>query len=178
MMKRFAEILKKTGLFLVTIICMITALLVFSIHWMFDTWNNLTMDELVFHLTAPLEGTNEGMIKEYILKCALPAIIIFLLAIIILIYFRKSKKYFMLLILMVSCSFAISILAIGYTWNKLDVSTYMDAQGTESTYIENNYVSPADVKITFPQKKRNLIYIFLESMEMTYADKKNGGAFE
>ena len=36
----------------------------------------------------------------------------------------------------------------------------------------------SSVNITFPEQKRNLIYIFLESMEMTYADKENGGAFK
>lgn len=48
----------------------------------------------------------------------------------------------------------------------------------ESNYIEENYVAPESVKITFPEKKRNLIYIYLESMEMTYADKENGGAYD
>lgn len=33
-------------------------------------------------------------------------------------------------------------------------------------------------EITFPEKKRNLIYIFLESMESTYASKDEGGEFE
>ena len=45
--------------FLATVIC-------FSINWMFDTWSNLSMDELMYHLKAPLEGTNVGMIKEYL----------------------------------------------------------------------------------------------------------------
>ena len=39
-------------------------------------------------------------------------------------------------------------------------------------------MDPAEVEITFPEKKRNLIFIFLESMETTYADTENGGAFE
>jgi phosphoglycerol transferase len=34
------------------------------------------------------------------------------------------------------------------------------------------------VNITFPEQKRNLIYIYCESMEMTYADTASGGAFE
>ena len=39
-------------------------------------------------------------------------------------------------------------------------------------------MDPEEVEISFPDQKRNLIYIFLESMETTYADRKNGGAFE
>ena len=54
-------ILSVTAMVLATVIY-------FSIQWMFNTWSNLTMDELVYHLTAPLEGTNEDMIREYLNK--------------------------------------------------------------------------------------------------------------
>ena len=69
-------------------------------------------------------------------------------------------------------------ITVGVTWNGLDVSNYMKGQSTYSTFIDDNYVDPSSVNITFPEQKRNLIYIFLESMEMTYADKENGGAFK
>ena len=52
------------------------------------------------------------------------------------------------------------------------------AGDSQSDFIQNNYVNPQDVAITFPESKRNLVYIFLESMETTYADKNAGGAFE
>lgn len=44
--------------------------------------------------------------------------------------------------------------------------------------VEDNYVDPDRVNITFPEQKRNLIYLYLESMESTYADKSSGGAFD
>ena len=53
----------------------------------------------------------------------------------------------------------------------------MKGQNTYSIFIDDNYVDPASVNLSFPEKKINLIYIFLESMEITYADEKNGGAF-
>ena len=33
-------------------------------QWVIDTWGLLTMDEIVFHLKVPLEGTNEDMVWE------------------------------------------------------------------------------------------------------------------
>lgn len=44
--------------------------------------------------------------------------------------------------------------------------------------IAENYVDPRNVKLNFPKKKRNLIYIFLESMENTYMSKLDGGAYD
>lgn len=49
---------------------------------------------------------------------------------------------------------------------------------TDTTLYEDYYVDGRDVKLTFPDNKRNLIYIFLESMETTYADTTSGGAMQ
>ena len=48
----------------------------------------------------------------------------------------------------------------------------------ESYIYDTYYVSPDKSVITFPEQKRNLIYIFLESMECTYASTDIGGARE
>lgn len=50
--------------------------------------------------------------------------------------------------------------------------------GNVSRILEETYVSPESVEITFPEKKRNLIYIYLESMETTFLSQDQGGAME
>ena len=59
-------------------------------------------------------------------------------------------------------------------YDELDVKEYLVSQKKESHFIEQNYVDPRTTKITFPEQKRNLIYIYLESMESTYASKEDG----
>ena len=39
-------------------------------------------------------------------------------------------------------------------------------------------MDPAETELTFPEQKRNLIYIFLESMETTYSSQEDGGAYD
>ena len=46
---------------LVIVLGVFSVLLSNSIIWMFNTWSNLSMDELVYHLNTPMEGTS----KEY-----------------------------------------------------------------------------------------------------------------
>ena len=46
-----------------------------------------------------------------------------------------------------------------------------------TTFIADNYANPDTVKITFPARKRNLIHIYLESVEATFADATQGGSF-
>jgi len=57
---------------------------------------------------------------------------------------------------------------------RFDVIAYVDIHSDESDFIESHYTDPADAQLTFPDEKRNLIYIFLESMENTFADPSAG----
>lgn len=59
---------------------------------------------------------------------------------------------------------------------ELRVTSYFHKTNTETDFIETHYADPETTQITFPNAKRNLIYIFLESMETTYADPQAGGA--
>lgn len=172
------KVVKKILIILGCIISFFAALLCLSIRWMFKTWANLSMDELMYHLNAPLEGTNEGMIKEYIYKCLFPSIVVLVIIVITIIICKKLNRKYYYLIGVFCVALGASGMSVYGAWNKLDVSGYVNNQNEVSTFIEDNYVDPRSVTMTFPDKKKNLIYIFLESMEMTYADKEDGGAFE
>ena len=178
-MKRGQKILKIVGIVFSIILETLAILLACSTRWMFRTWTNLSMDELVYHLTAPLEGTNTDMIQDYCGKCAVPAII-FLCAVIIIYAQKKNETVFTRRMTVAGLVGAVVIIGAtaGITWKKLDAGDYVKGQSTYSTFIDKNYVDPAEVNIEFPEQKKNLIYIFLESMEMTYADEAAGGAFE
>lgn len=181
-MKRGIQIAKKVmivfGTVLSIFMMVLATIVYFSVQWMFDTWSNLTMDELVFHLTAPLEGTNEEMIKEYLSTCVVPAVLVMIVAAILFLAWHNERRYFALMGGGVLFSLILSTKVIYGAWNELDVSGYVTSKGTYSTFIDDNYVDPAEVTLQFPVQKRNLIYIFLESMETTYADVENGGGFE
>lgn len=171
--------LKITGAMCSFIVITVAVLICFSIKWMFDTWTNLSMEELVYHLTAPLEGTNEEMIWQYVRVCVVPTVLIMAGISTLVVFGRKKEKPYWRII---TGAVVISVLAqtcsVYGAWKKLDIGGYMANQGEVSTFIDDNYVDPRSVEITFPEQKRNLIYIFLESMETTYADTENGGAFE
>ena len=181
-MRKVLRIIKKVltmlGTVLTVVLTVLATILCFSIQWMFDTWSNLTMDELVYHLTAPLDGTNEGMIMEYLNMCVAPTLLVLALVLILFIAWRRKKKYYVVMGVGMIASLAVSAIVVRGAWTKLDAGSYVKAQGEYSDFIDDYYVDPAEVEITFPEKKRNLIFIFLESMETTYADTENGGAFE
>jgi phosphoglycerol transferase len=58
---------------------------------------------------------------------------------------------------------------------RLGIHSFVANVFTKSDFIESHYADPDKTNITFPEEKRNLIYIFLESMETTFADTSAGG---
>ena len=153
------------------LVAFLSLLVATSISWMFRTWTGLTMNELMFHIQSPLQGTDNGIIISYIVSCVLVSIGVILLVGII--YKIVKKKKGLILLTSAVISVAVAGTSINYMWSRLDITAYASNKSTYSTFIDDNYVDPKSVSITFPEQKRNLIYIYLESMENTYADKKS-----
>lgn len=146
--------------------------------WVMDTWGLLSIDEIIFHLKVPLEGTNTDVIIDGINACVPLAVMIFLMMITYLIGMKNKKKIALLCMLLVMCiSVETGVKAAYGVYVDLDVENYLESQKKESNFIQVEYVDPRSVSITFPEQKRNLIYIFLESMESTYASVEEGGAY-
>ena len=191
-------------------------------QWVLNEWGDLTLDEVIFTMTQPLNGTDSGIIWSFILYAVVPGVVILAVLMIIEHVFllkkqppkgrkvkgedggktyvpaeltpemedtlrkdaakkdTKARKLLRTWLLPVCAVIAVvfGMIQIVGLWNKLGVSEHLSSLGEDSTWIEDNYVAPASVQLTFPEKKRNLIYIFLESMEVSYSDKKSGGLFD
>ena len=164
---------------LVIAVATIAVLLSRSCQWMLKTWTGLTMEELVYHLNTSLEGTNSDMIWDFIQSCVIITGIVCILLVFACVFLRKRKKvYGSFLSVIMVLSILMATVSVSNVWTTLDVSAYANNQSEYSTFIDDNYVNLKDVTLTFPQQKRNLIYIFLESMENTYSDTASGGAFD
>lgn len=159
------------------ILVFFVALIGFASRWAFSSWGDLDMDEIVFHLQEPLKGAGGGVVGDYLLKGLLPTILVLALYIVLLILLKKRKRR-----IICTCAFLLAAIVAAFfvkksIWDRLDMKNWIDGRLHQSAFIEENYVDPAGVKLTFPEKKKNLIYIYLESMETTYADQASGGAF-
>ena len=178
---------------IICIIIVICILLAFSatvtIDWLYETFGHLSMDEIIFHIKVPMEGTNTDILyrfaKECLWKVLLPTAIISF----ILIYpmvrdlkFIDDKIHTSEKRRVVVISFCLSILILTVSIVKIvkttDIKDYIKDQFDSSSFIADEYVVPQNTKIEFPEEKRNLIYIFLESMETTFYSVEDGGLSE
>lgn len=160
-----------------TLILWICIFIAGTVRWLFDVWVELSVDEILYQLSVSSEGTNRSMIMDYLLHYLTWEIIAILL-ITVMIWQAVKKKHVQktLFIMWVSILFILS--TVVYRLNhELDLVNYWKYSQVGSNFIEENYVNPDDDILHFPEKKRNLIYIYLESMEMTYSSMNNGGGF-
>ena len=160
------------------LLCVVAVWLHASYCWQAAQWANLKMNEIVNQLATPMEGTGNGMIEQYILLCVVPALLAGAAAAILLAALRKKGWAHAAAFRGNMVALSSIIFIAGYAFCTLDVGGYIVNNFTKSDYIERNYVDPKSVELTFPEKKRNLVYIWLESVESTYAAREDGGAFE
>jgi len=169
--------MKKEKYNIIIIICILLAVAItVSINWLYNSFGNLSINEIVFQLKVPMEGTSTQMVWDFLIKC--PWKIILLTAIIAFVLIYLTKKGEKAARISTIASILILILSIIRVVLVTDLSGYIINQLNKSTFIEEEYIAPENVAIQFPERKRNLIYIFLESMETTYYSKEDGGLSE
>mgnify|MGYP002535556009 FL=1 len=177
------KIIKKIGYGFYCILMIIISVLGFILYnlgnWVLDTWGLLSIDEIIFHLKVPLDGTNSDVVLDGINACVPLAVLVLFLSIFLIIGLRNKHGKCMIALFLVAVIACGSAGRAAYeVYDELDVKEYLVSQKKESHFIEQNYVDPRTTKITFPEQKRNLIYIYLESMESTFASKGDGGGLD
>ena len=184
---------KSLGTVAVVLCCLllfIAFLAFFSAKWYVDTYGQLGFDSILYTLFSDLNGVESDLLVRYAISSVVPALIC-TAALGVFLFFPWKKrlvlrvlpKFRMILYpvrrwIAILCSVAC---AAGFLYQAATISQFKDYLiyiSEESTIFQEEYADPADVQITFPEKKRNLVYIFMESMENTFFSVEQGGALE
>ena len=168
------------SLILTPLILFLGYLCFFSARWFVSTYGRLGFDSILYTLGSELEGVQQGLILQYLLKGLLPCILFTALTSALLLRKPKGGKYQKAARRRDSMLFAVLIACVLVLFAAFDVELvdYIADQLSNSRLYEKYYIDPNSVTITFPEEKRNLIYIMLESMETSYLSKELGGAME
>lgn len=162
-------------------------LVFFLTLWLMQKYDDIHLDQVLFQLKTPASGAasnimSSATVRVGVFGTAAAALELFLYRLFsgkLKGRFQKSKRYadycgkqICLKIgkAIMPVSVGILIASVILFTVQLNVLGYVGVITTDSDFIEDHYVDPNTVKLTFPEQKRNLIYIFLESMETTYAD--------
>lgn len=146
------------------------------------TWYSLTFDlefkELLYTLASPLKGTGQSTLALIFGVC-LPIVLVLsgLYVLVVWLIKRKGRELSRLQkgIWASACSLLLCA-SLVFSVFALRIPGYVEALSQKTTIYEEWYVDPESVAITANGKPKNLIYIYLESMETTYASLTDGGA--
>ncbi len=185
---------KKVNKKLVTaaVILVLGNALFFLTVWLLSKYDRIYLDQVLFQLKSPAVGANRNLTGSAVVRVGGFTVVLSAFEFILYAFlggyitkWKENRKRYERYCAGKVCEFfkkiaipvALSTLLVAVTLfvAKLEVVDYISVSSTESDFIRDNYVEPFNAKITFPQKKRNLVYIFLESMESTYADTSAGG---
>lgn len=155
-----------------TVLLTIASLCFFAALWYRKTYGDTGFDSILYTLSADLEGVQGGLILSFSLWVFLPTILcaaagFFLLKL-------PRGKGLRILSRIAAPVVSIALLVIAAFTSGLPEFLY--GMFNETPLFEHYYVTPDEEIIEFPEEKRNLIYIFLESMEVTYLSEELGGA--
>lgn len=174
------------------IVLLITTFLIYYIFLFLKTqFSNLKLDEIIFHLKVPLENASNNYFDMGVEYCLSKVIFIAILLLLINYLINKitieidiKKINFKLnvsKIYLKSLKYILLVFII-FTFININkhfyVTTYIQNTLKNGKIYEEYYIKPSSVDITFPDKKKNLIYIYVESLETTDLSKKSGGARE
>lgn len=170
----------------------LAAVLAIVCRWASTTYS-VKLQEIINTIFGPLVGAGNDMLENGLRNC-LPRVIGVLAVLLLLLVSdrrwvkrtlkeekdREKKCRRIVKVHRIAAMLCVTalLLSAGYANHCYDVVGYVADQLNNSSFYEKYYVNPKAVSITAEGTPKNLLYIYLESMENTYASKEAGGAQE
>ena len=146
-------------------------------------FGDVAPDQLMFHLTVHLVGDEAGRyFKKFIITC----FFIPLLGTWLLMKLIRIMPDYMIIpiprfeikipIFPKALPFIALIYAVYIFLTQTSLKEFIDFK--DDTFIEEHYVDPVVTQITWPKKKKNMVFLCLESMESSFTSKEYGGFYD
>ena len=179
---------KGNGIVLPVLFTAIGLVLVAVCWWMRRNYD-IKLNEIIYTLGNSLEGADMTIVRNGVMDClpwVLAALVFFVVVFVIvkqnvfesvfnIRLFGKTKGFKLSRHHNIIIALAVMLYGMTNIIVQYEVIDYLRTTLSTTTIYEDCYVSPADVEISARGEKRNLIYIYLESMETTYASRDEGG---
>ena len=180
---------KSLGRSMLAIVCLLAGnLLFFLTIWMASKYDKVTLDQFIYQMKSSAAGANRSIFNSAVVRVGVFGVVSTILELALywlcrgealrarfIRKFRNTKFARFVSRRAVALIAAILVFSSCLFTVELNLVQFVSAATTESVFIEDHYVDPNHTQLTFPEQKRNLIYIFLESMETTFGETEAGG---
>lgn len=182
---------KRAGFITAGVLTLLACVVFFATIWFLINYDDIRLDQILYQIKAPADGAPVAYTSRTVLLVGSWSIL--LAAALVFVYmcasgrirkftlrfpryqkYTKGKACAFFKAHYIRLSVWLLVAAFLFFCVELKVGAYVHTTSTPSDFIEENYVAPEQSLLQFPKQKRNLIYIFLESMENTYAQDPDG----
>ena len=160
--------------------------------WLLNKYDHVSLDQIIYQMKTSAAGTNRDLMGSAFMQVGVLGVLLtgaevllfYILAGDLARRWKNCTRYLAYCatktcrwikkspLPLAVCNLVVALVLF---ITQLQVFSYIGTTSTESDFIKTHYVDPNTVELTFPQQKRNLIYIFLESMENTFSQPEVGG---
>ena len=154
----------------------------YSARWYLSLYGSLDFNAILFTLLSGLGGLEQSILVNFFRQ---PLSLTIYSTVVMTLLFGVQRRFHLRLVIRKKAVtlmplkpkqfvFASFLLLCVLAWQAASIvmlPKWVSDLGKVSTLFQEEYVSAEDVNITFPEEKRNLIYIYAESMESTYFSK-------
>ena len=154
-------------LFLADVVIMLTV-------WLGRNYVQVDFDQLLFQMKTTSEGVHGALLSSALIQVGLFSLLMILAEVRFYLWLTGRHHFLFIkkhILLFTVVMFIASLLICGI---QVHFFSFIKGESRESDFIQSQYVKPESSILHFPAQKRNLIYIFLESMESTFADPSAG----
>jgi len=149
---------------------LIAGLTIYGFCYLKECYNDVSLFEFVYYAKMPLKGGNPGPFIKELPRTIIVAAGSLFISLILYLYLAhrglSARRVFFYTLLPALLIFILSIILLCH---HLKVISFIKLHLSYSQLYEKEYADPRKCPILFPKEKRNLIYIFLESMETCYS---------
>lgn len=167
------------------LICVLSALnfialvLMNSFIYLRHRFPDVAFSIVVYQLSSPLKGTSGEELYGYLWNGIAKSLIEFAILLLVVwllgkILKKNKAKTAVRLVWLVGILIAASVVTYSKA-REAGAIAYVKSYSDVSEIYEKHYVDPEKADIKFPDNKRNLLFIYMESMEGTYSDEESGG---
>lgn len=166
---------------LLAVICAVAAILGIGSWWVREYFGTFTGDQLLFVLAQGVGRSTQEATAQFITFVIVPVLCLVALATCLglvrsglVVGGRHLSGQFLR---RVGGGVVASglVAALVYCTATMPVIEAVRSQITSSSYIARNYHDPSTTPLTFPATKRNLVHIYLESIENSFYGRGQGG---
>lgn len=162
-------------------------LLFFLTQWLATRYDRVSLEQVLYQMQTSISGTSKKLTSSASIRVGVFGTLLTLAQVGLYLvlsgkaepWLKKWKAYLSYCSggvcrffskRMISLSLALLLISLTVFGVRMEVFSYVENSVTNTDFIEQHYVDPDSVELTFPEEKQNLIYIFLESMENTFSD--------